>query len=172
MKIRVLVVALTALMASGCGRNETPRQQPISDAPQSQNDAGAQSEVAAGPVVYLEQAGMRVIAPEPAPEGQMVRYHKLGIDSIIVVTPMASSGAAKILIGKGDHDVTLVQDTCKGIVKISMHPGVDAPLELSESATKSVPLPNSDAEERTVEVVMDQAAADNFGCNVMVRHRL
>lgn len=131
------------------------------------------SQTAVVPKAFLEQAGMSVLSPSPAPEGEMKPYYMVADDSIALVAPMSTAEPVKVKIGKGDHDVTMMQETCTGKINVSVS-GSTTPesFSLSQKTTKQSPIAGSDAAERTVVIAMDPAAENNFGCNVLLRHRL
>lgn len=131
---------------------------------------------AEGPKAYLTQADIRIIAPEPAAAGQMSLYHKVGADSVGIVSPMPDKGPTVALIGAGEHDVSLMQENCKFTVVVTLKDPQDSAtqpvvINLSMTDSRSASLPGSDLAERRVEVQMDAAAENNYSCNVMLRRK-
>lgn len=155
MKTKLLIIAFSSIVLNGCSDN-------------------GESPTTKGPEALMEQAGMRVLAPAPGPDSATPLYHKIGPDGIVFVTPMNDQSPAKVALGKGEHDVSLVQDSCKWIVDVTSTPTGGAPekASLSMQGTKEFRFSGSDSGERIIELKMASGAADNFGCNVMVRHRL
>ena len=162
MKIKSILLAALALTVGACS--------------QPQDEASPEATGHAGPAAHLTQAGIRVIAPKPAAEGQMALYHKVGADTVAFVTPMADADPAVALIGPGEHDVGLMQADCKYTVVVTVVNAQDASAELatvalSTSGITNAGLPGSDQQERRVEIRMDAGSGDNYSCNVLLRNR-
>lgn len=159
MKRKIILIGAVMFVVSACQNHES--------------GAAAGSK---GSEAYLTNAGIRIIAPSPAPEGQMALYNKLNSDAITLVTPMPEAGPAVALIGPGLHDMAMVQTECKYTVAVTVKNPTDAVapptiLNLSMSGAQNVELPGSDLPERRVEIQMEAAAKDNYSCNVMLRNK-
>lgn len=136
---------------------------------------GAPSPAAGEQAVYLENAGIRVLAPRPAAAGEMALFHTSGSDAVVMVTPVASAPAAVVLVGKGMHDVGMAQDGCSHAVRVIVSDvggaGSVAEMALSGGAGPMTPLRGDDAVERRLEIRMADGASDNYSCNVIIRRK-
>lgn len=159
MKVRSILFVALALVVGAC----------------SQQQEEPSPEANAGPATYLTQAGIRVIAPQPAAEGQMALYHTVGTDAVAFVTPLADADPAVALIGPGEHDVALTQADCEYTVIVTVNAqdagGKMATIDLSASGVANSVLPGSDLQERRVEILMGSEAENNYSCNVLLRNK-
>lgn len=175
MNVKILagtIISLLAVAVAGCSQEQS---QPASQGAADTSSTPASS--ADAPVSHLTQADIRVIAPAPAPEGQMPLYHTVGVDAVGAVTPMAGTESFTALIGSGDHDVTPMQEGCKFSIEVEVRNEKDAAaaptvIKLPANEQNSVMLPGSELEERRVSVHMAADAQDNYSCNVMLRKKL
>lgn len=161
MKMKILSLAVLILantLAVGC----SPQQEPAAQVPR--------------PGEHLVQQDIRVIAPAPAPEGAMSLYHKSGDDAVEAVTPMADGEVFVALIGPGDHDIGLSQETCAFEVEVEVKNENDTAvlgvIKLSRTGQRSAMLPGSDQATRKVTAHMVAGAENNFGCNLLLRKKL
>lgn len=161
MKIRSILLVALALAVGACS--------------QQQEELPPEATGHAGPATHLTQAGIRVLAPQPAAQGQMALYHTVGADAVAFVTPLADADSAVALIGPGEHDVVLTQADCKYTVIVTVNAqdaGAEpATIALSASGVTNSGLPGSDLQERRVEIRMDPEAENNYNCNVLLRNR-
>ena len=164
----VIVLTMAGVMAGGCSRQQEQT------AP-AEGAASAQAK-AAEPMVHLVQQDIRVIAPAQAAEGSMSLFHKLGEDAVEAVMPLAGEESFAALIGTGDHDVLLTQDSCGFGVEVEVRNEKDeavlTTLKLSQSGERGAILPGGDQETRRVTAHMAAGAENNFGCNLMLRKKL
>lgn len=166
-----LIVTSLALLA--CSPSDQPQTEQVPGA----DDAAATGEQAAalagGQTVHLENAGIRVLSPQPAPAGAMQLYHASGPDAVVLVTPLADAPHAVVLVGDGAHDVGMAQDGCKHVVRVVVSNADDATflaeIELSGNAGPMTMLPDGTSGDRRLEIRMSDGAPDNFACNVIVR---
>lgn len=167
-----LIAASLALQA--CSPSEPP-QEGQAPAAAIVPANGAPPPAAGEQAVYLENAGIRVLAPRPAAAGEMALFHTSGNDAVVMVTPVTSAPPAAVLVGKGSHDVGMAQDGCSHAVRVivSNVGGADsvAEMELSGGAGPMTPLSGDAAVERRLEIRMADGAADNFSCNVIIRRK-
>lgn len=168
-KIQLIVLLVAWMMVIGCSRQQdqtSPEAEQATVVPKA-NEAH----------VHLTQQGMRVIAPAMAPQGAMSLYHKIGADALEAVMPPASGAESFVaLIGSGDHDVLLTQDSCEFEVEVEVRNEGNgselAVIKLSNTEDRGMILPGSDLETRRVTAHMAASAANNFGCNLMLRKKM
>ena len=165
----VIVLTMASVMAGGCSRQQEQAVPAV-------DNAGAHQAKAPEPAAHLVQQDIRVIAPAQATEGSMSLFHKLGEDAVEAVMPMAGEESFAALIGSGDHDVLLTQDSCGFDVEVEVRNEKDAAVlavgKLSESGERGAMLPGSEQEMRRVTAHMAAGAENNFGCNLMLRKKL